>query len=305
MNNEAKIDRPHRAATIGMFDGVHIGHRHLIDTLIRANTADLPPGAVTFTDHPLVTLRPEAAPALLTPPDEKANLLRSLGVHPCMMQFDRSIASMSAKQFMQLLKERYDIDRLVLGFNNRFGHDKNLSFTDYCRLGKELGIEVIQAAELPSPSTVSSSAIRQCLLDGEVARASEMLSRPYSLTGTVEHGQHLGSKIGFPTANLNPDSPRQLIPATGVYAAKAITDDGTIHTAAVNIGYRPTVDRSASPLKTIEAHLIDFTGDLYDRKLTLEFTIKIRDERRFDSIDDLRRQLDRDISQCLSRHKTR
>lgn len=296
MDLSAQNTAGHRAATIGMFDGVHTGHRHLIGTLLRANTSVLPPVAVTFSDHPLLTLRPDKAPMLLTPPAEKERLLRELGTEPCIMTFDSKLASMAAMEFMSLLVDRFGIDRLVLGFNNRFGHDTSLGFDDYRLLGLRLGIEVISAGELPSSTTVSSSAIRERLLEGNVTEASSMLARPYSLSGTIEHGKRIGSTIGFPTANLHLSFPRQLVPASGVYAADVILPDGTRHIAAVNIGYRPTVDTSANPAKTIEAHLPGFKGDLYGKKMTVEFIRRIRGERKFDSLDSLRQQLAADIS---------
>ncbi len=287
----------HRAASIGMFDGVHIGHRHLIDTLKNVNDSKLPPIVVTFTDHPLMTLRPEIAPRLLTTADYKLQLLRALGVEPVIMAFDSSIANLSAEDFLRHLKDDHGIDRLVLGFNNRFGHDKSLRFEDYVTIGSRLGVKVFRADEYPE-SSVSSSYIRKQLEDGEMGNATKLLMRPYLLNGTVVEGQRIGRTIGFPTANLSPLSPRQLIPATGVYAAEVSLEDNSRFKAAVNIGYRPTVDHSDAPVRSIEAHLIDFKGDIYGKTISIEFIRRIRGEQKFASLTELQQQLANDIITC-------
>lgn len=300
MSHISRSKEKGRAATIGMFDGVHRGHRFLIENLRTLNTSTLPPLIFTFADHPLALLKPDSAPKLITSPEHKTTLLQTLSTEPVMLQFDQNIASTSARDFMAMLHRDYGVTQLLLGFNNRFGHDRGLQFHDYVNIGSELGIEITKAPELPAETAISSSVIRNLLTDGQIVEAQRMLGHTFSLTGRVTTGRRIGHTIGFPTANIDVDTTRLLIPSRGVYACDAILPNGTRRRAAVNIGYRPSVDHSSLPALTIEAHIIGFEGNLYDEIITIDFIDKIRDERQFPSLDDLMSQIKLDISQCIS-----
>lgn len=278
------------AAAIGTFDGVHRGHEAVIAKLRDvSDERHLTPIAVTFDRHPLDLIAPERAPKAITTIERKARLLKDAGVTPVVLPFDETMRATTALDWMRRLKRDYNVAAIVVGYDNTFGSDGvNLSIADYRRLGQSLGIDIIEAPFVPG---VSSSAVRKAVGEGDVKRAAEMLGRPYRLTGTVVDGNRLGRTIGFPTANINPD-PTLAIPADGVYAATAILSDGSKHPAMVNIGRRPTVRRGEQ--RTIEAHVINWKGDLYGSQIGLDFTSRLRDEVRFNSIEALRAQLEKD-----------
>lgn len=290
----------HSMAVVGTFDGVHLGHRHLIGELVsRATAAGLSPMVVTFRQHPLSLIRPSAAPSLLTSPAEKEALLREAGA-ACVvtLDFDENLRRLSARDFMAMLRDRYGVAGLLLGFNHRFGHDSVPGVTDYAAIGRSLGLTVSRAGELrgPGDSVISSSTIRQLIAAADMQGASAALGRCYSLTGIVEHGRRIGHTIGFPTANVGSLPPGKIIPPPGVYEAVAFLADNSHRRAVVNIGRRPTVDDSPCPAVTIEAHIPGFDGDLYGAEITLRFVRLIRLERRFPSLDALRDQIALDIA---------
>lgn len=270
-------------ATIGMFDGVHRGHQFVLQRVIQtARERGLQPMVVTF-DH---SARREQ---LLTTLDEKLTLIRQTGIeHIEVLPFTAELKQLTAHQFMQqVLKERLNVQVLLTGYDNRFGHNREEGFNDYVRYGHELGIEVLQ---LSAEGQVSSSLIRQLLLKGQVAEAAEALGHPYKLKGRVEHGEHVGTRLGFPTANIVPDSAAQLIPAPGVYAVTCDALKGIM-----NIGTRPTFGPHS---QTLEVHLLHYDGNLYGQQLSVAFIQRLRDEQRFDSMEALQRQLQRDAQQA-------
>lgn len=281
----------YRAATVGTFDGVHLGHRLVLDTLREEARRDgLEPMAITFDRHPLTLIAPERAPGFLSTVDEKRALLEAEGVEPVVMAFNEQMRRQTAYEWMRRLHERMGVRLLVVGYDNTFGSDGlSMSIADYESLGEVIGIRVVEAPVVPG---ISSSAVRKAVAAGDVERAAEMLGRPYRLEGIVRSGNRLGATIGFPTANIQPERGRQL-PAEGVYAADATLPDGRRFRAAVNIGRRPTIGDLTAPL--IEAHLIDFDGDLYGENLQLDLTARIRGEQKFDSVEDLRQQLEKDV----------
>lgn len=226
---------------------------------------------------------------LLTTLDEKLTLIRQTGIERIeVLPFTAELKQLTAHQFMQqVLKERLNVKVLLTGYDNRFGHNREEGFNDYVRYGHELGIEVLQ---LPAEGQVSSSLIRQLLLKGQVAEAAEALGHPYKLKGRVEHGEHVGTRLGFPTANIVPDSAAQLIPAPGVYAVTCDTLKGIM-----NIGTRPTFGPHP---QTLEVHLLHYDGNLYGQQLSVAFIQRLRDEQRFDSMEALQRQLQRDAQQA-------
>lgn len=284
-----------RAAAIGMFDGVHLGHRFLIECLQRSAQDRIIPTVFTFANHPLSVVNPAKAPRLLTLPDEKERLLRDIGTDVVMLSFDDKLRSMTAGEFIAMLSRDYGVVQLLRGFNNRFGSDRVESAEEYRAIAAIHNVGLISADEYrPGRDTVSSTAIRRALDNGDVESAAYMLGRPYTLTGTVEAGHQLGRTIGYPTANIRPLSPVKAVPSPGVYAADIECPDNIVRRAIVNIGRRPTVENSGEI--RIEAHIDDFHGDLYGTSPTLRFLRRLRDERRFGSLDLLREQLDTDIA---------
>lgn len=314
------FDDLQRIAVVGMFDGVHSGHRYLLDQLrLQAAERSLKPLVITFTNHPLSVIAPDKAPRLLTLPLEKAALIRRegfLGDEILLLPFDEKLRSTSAAGFLGMLRGRFDCAALLMGFNNRFGHDAPGDFASYKQLAANAGIELIQARELPAREGVSSSEIRRLIAAGEVADAAALLGRPYTLTGTVVRGKALGRTLGFPTANLHTPS-TLILPAPGVYAAtatiapplfpstvasrQASSKAELSYPAMVNIGSRPTVDDPGAPL-SVEAHIIGLPEgtNLYDCRLTLSFVDRLRSERRFASLEALRAQLLLDRSAALA-----
>ena len=282
---------------MGMWDGVHSGHRFLIDH-VRALAAErsLVPSVVTFRAHPLTIVRPEAVPPLLTDLSTRLALLDAAGAADCvLLDFDARMRRLPAAEFLRMLKEDYGVDTLVVGFNNRFGHDRLEGLEAYRTIGAAIGMEVLPAPEFRHRRRpVSSSKVRALIAGGYVKKAADLLGRRFTLTGTVVSGRQLGRTIGFPTANISV-APGMLLPAAGAYACIALTPDGVRRPAMVNIGRRPTVDLPDAPL-SIEAHILDFAGTIYGCPLTLEFVSRLRDERAFDGVEALRRQLGRDAS---------
>ena len=301
-------------ATIGFFDGVHLGHCHLINMLKKvARERSVQSCVITFDRQPRQVVQPEWCPDMLTTLDEKTQLLKATGIDRCeVLHFDREMASQSARDFMlHTLKELLGVSILVTGYDNRFGHNRSEGFEDYVRYGKEIGIEVIKGEELTVGSTnVSSSSIRRMLKEGNIEDATRCLGHEYQLTGTVVAGEHIGRTIGFPTANIRPNDSSKLIPANGVYAVDVWSESEedyskseviTRRRAMLNIGTRPTFDGKAT---TIEVHIPDFKGNLYGKTLTISFISKIREERRFDSPEALVEQLNKDLDIIIKHRGT-
>lgn len=281
-------------AAIGFFDGVHRGHLYLIDQ-IKAEAArrGLQPIVVTFEEHPRLALsHTHYWPELLTTNAEKLHLLEASGLAGCaMLHFDQRMSMLTSRDFMELvLRDELGVKCLLIGYDHHFGSDLSSGYKEYVKYGRELGIEVLRERPFDADDLrVSSSATRRFLTGGNVEMARACLGRPYLLEGKVVEGHHAGSLMGFPTANLRPDCEEQLVPGRGVYAVRAYVE-GFSYMAMVNIGWRPTLDNGSD--QTIEAHLLDYTGDsLYGQQLKLYFYRRVRDEQRFNSIEDLQRKL--------------
>lgn len=285
-------------ATIGFFDGVHCGHCFLIRQVeCEAAARGLAPTVITFPTHPRQVLQSEYRPRLLTTPAEKLQRLEQTGVEQCLLlDFTAHLATLSARDFMEVLKHRYRIGGLLIGYDHRFGHNRSEGFDDYVRYGRELGIEVLpaEAFRLPDGTAVSSSLVRRLLSDGDVAAANRCLGYAYNVGGTVVSGHRVGHRLGYPTANLLPDHPDKLVPANGVYAVR-VEIGGEQHGGMLNIGRRPTLDNGDD--RSIEVHIFDFDRDIYQQPLRLSFVQRIRAERRFDSLDELVAQLHRDAAE--------
>lgn len=284
-------------ATIGFFDGVHRGHRHLINTVVEeaAKTPGARSAVITFDRHPRQVLGKEFQPKMLTTNDEKLALLSQTGVDCCVvLHFDRAMAAMSARCFMQdVLRDRLGVRRLITGYDHRFGHDRSETFDDYVRHGRELGIEVSRAgAFVLNGVNISSSVIRSFISEGEVSMAAMCLGRPYFLTGHVVAGFREGRKIGFPTANVQVDDDQKLIPSPGVYAVRVRPEgSGRIMDGMMNIGTRPTFGGSGI---TLEVNIFGFEGDIYGRSVDVMFVRRLRDEHKFPSVGRLVKQLEQD-----------
>lgn len=280
------------AAAVGTFDGLHRGHLAVIDTLREvASGHGLRPLAFTFDRHPLSLIAPERAPLLLSTPEMRAHLIREAGAEPVILPFDEELRSTTAEGWMRRLRDDFGVRALVVGYDNTFGCDGvNLSLGDYAAIGNRLGMDVVEA---PRVDGVSSSAVRKAIASGDVGKGALMLGRPYRLEGHVVEGNRLGRTIGFPTANLRP-VPGYAVPANGVYAAIVHLPDGSAHPAMVDIGTRPTVDRSGT--LAIEAHILNWSGDIYGLPIGIDFLMRLRDEKKFDSVEALRLQLEKDRS---------
>ena len=290
-------------ATIGCFDGVHLGHRLLIDMVMqKAKEKGLLSAVITFDRQPREVFDPDFRPQLLSTQREKTEVIASLGVDLLViLPFTKELANLSAQAFMQqILHDRLNVSVLIVGYDHRFGHNRTESFDDYVRYGKALGIEVLRGDVAYFPreeKAVSSSVIRQLLTEGMVEMMQEILARPYSLTGKVVQGEHIGHELGFPTANLEVDDPNKMIPAAGVYAVWAVIGSER-QAAMMNIGMRPTFHGKQ---QTLEVHILNNkVGDMYGQTLTVEFVARLRSERRFNTREALTEQLRQDREKTLS-----
>ena len=286
-------------ATIGFFDGVHLGHRHLINQVkMAASLNGWCSSIITFPVHPRQVIQSDYQPSLLSSPEEKIELLASTGIDNCiLLPFTRELSQLTAWEFMQLLYDKYKVRMLVIGYDHRFGHNRAETFEDYCRYGRELGIHIMQAtAYTQEQDKVSSSAIRRALLSGEVSTATKYLGYNYFMQGTVVSGYQVGRKIGFPTANLQVDFSNKLIPAIGVYAVRASVN-GQSYRGMLNIGHRPTLNNGTD--LSIEVHILDFEGDIYHQPMRIEFVDFLRPEAKFHSVDELVLQIQKDKEETL------
>ena len=282
-------------AAIGFFDGVHLGHQYLIEQVkAEAAAKGLCTALVTFPVHPRKVMNAEYKPELLTSYNEKIELLEATGIDYCFaLDFTSDISQLTAYDFMRsILKERYNIHGLVIGYDHRFGHNRSEGFDDYNRYGKELGIDVIQArACIVNDVTISSSVIRRLLHSGDVTLATTYLGYEYFLEGTVIDGYKVGRTIGFPTANLQPTDSEKLIPSDGVYAVRATVKD-EVYAGMMNIGHRPTINNGHN--RSLEVHILHFHSDIYDCPIRISFVQRIRSEMKFNGKDQLIEQLSKD-----------
>ena len=284
--------------TTGFFDGVHLGHRHVLETVVScARERGQEAIVVTFWPHPRTVLQQDARDfRLLTSLEEKKALLLAAGVDRVeVLPFSRAFAAMTALEYLTMLRERCGTTWVVMGYDNRIGSDRKT----YSELKASFpaGDAIIVAGNsglaLPAgESVISSTRIRKALEAGDMTLAGDMLGYPYELYGVVVAGNRLGRTIGFPTANMQLYEPLKLVPANGVYAVEAEVL-GRKYKGMTNIGVRPTVDGRA---RTIETHILDFDEDIYGLPLRLRFLRRIRDERKFPSLEELRAQLQRDCA---------
>lgn len=289
-------------ATIGFFDGVHRGHQFLIQHLVNTARKDgLASTVITFDQHPRKVLQCDYQPEMLSTLESKLLLLSKTEIdNAVVLPFSKEMAKMSARDFMrQVLHDHLHVKKLFIGYDHRFGHNRAETFEDYVRYGKEMGIEVIKnQAYSMNGINISSSVIRSFLKEGEVDMANQCLGYPYTIIGKVVNGYHEGRKLGFPTANLDLSHFGQMIPAPGVYAVKARLE-GTVvcKQGMMNIGTRPTFDGKQL---TLETHIFNFEGDIYDQLLLVSFVKRIRGERKFESPEELAAQLKEDEQMIIN-----
>jgi riboflavin kinase/FMN adenylyltransferase len=289
------LKRP--VATIGIFDGVHMGHRFILDHLkAQAEAHGGETVVVTLWPHPRIVLHKELQEfKLLHTRQEKIREMEGNGIdHLVVVPFDKEIASLTACDFVQkYLVERLGVEVLLLGYDNRFGMDRkgDPDGLRMCAEKNKFRIEKLPEYQ-SSYGTVSSSNIRDSILKGDLESAANMLGYHYYVSGTIVEGNHIGRKMGFPTANIHPLDPNKLIPMNGVYAIR-VELRGETYKGMLNIGFRPTID-SAMAVKTVEAHLFDASGDFYDEEVVIHFVKRVRDEMRFSGLEALKQQLQKD-----------
>ena len=284
----ASIPEP-TAVTVGVFDGVHRGHRELLKGVSLV---------VTLTSHPSFVLGRRDSEYWLDDPDEHLRLLFEAGAkYVAVLPFTREVAWLSACEMARLLYDKLQMRSLLLGYDSRFGSKSNDDFDQLPELSRQLGFALHRGEPfLVDGQPISSSRIRESLTSGAVEETATLLGRPYAITGTVLHGRSVGHTLGFPTANIDLSQTRKMLPAHGVYAVRIKNEELRIKNCGMaNLGTAPTfgVDK---PL--LEVHLLDFDGDLYGQTVTVEFTHRLRDIVRFDSVEALQRQLQIDLDQC-------
>jgi len=281
------------ALTIGVFDGVHLGHLYLIEKLKqKATSENLLSGVVTFRHHPRLVLSPETNLTYLTSLSERIRLLRSLGVELIVtLSFTSELAQLRAREFVALLGRYLTMHVLVIGQDFALGRGREGSISNLQALAEELNFSVeVVPPRVWRGEVVSSTAIRQALTRGDMRRASELLGRRFRLAGQVVRGDERGKPLGFPTANIVPD-PEQALPADGVYVTLAFLGQ-KVYRSVTNIGVRPTFDGGQ---RLVEVHLLDFEGELYGQELEIELVERLRGEIRFASAEELKAQIMSDV----------
>jgi riboflavin kinase/FMN adenylyltransferase len=287
--------------TIGIFDGVHRGHQEILRLLVEgAHAAGEPAVVLTFNPHPAVVLGGKSDFKYLATLEERAELLGSFGVDAVITQtFDRSLADQIAMEFMHRLSQALDLRHLVIGYDTALGRGREADATRLGEIGQELGYSVqVVPALTDTAGIISSTRIRRAILAGDVAAAASDLGRPFSITGPVVHGDGRGHTINIPTANIQIPADK-IMPAFGIYACRAWVN-GQPHSAATSLGVRPTF-YGDPPAPTIEAHLLDFHQDLYGQEVKLDFMEYLRPEEKYESVDALLEQIQKDIAQTRTK----
>jgi riboflavin kinase/FMN adenylyltransferase len=293
---------PKTVLTVGTFDGVHLGHRSLIETVVRkAKARNARSMVITFDPHPRDIINPTIdSVELLTTIQERAEIMNELGLDELVIiPFTRDFSLLSSREFVEdIVFRKIGVEEFVIGYDHQFGKDRQGSIETVEIAGKELGFEayVVSKKEM-GDLTISSSAIRRILKDeGNVEKATELLGRPLKLSAVVTHGDERGRTIGYPTANLNPDEAKKIIPLNGVYAVEAKVDDDWLK-GMMNIGVRPTFNEMR---KTLEVHILDFDEMIYGKRIQIRFLKRIRDEQKFSGVEELKKQLKQDEASVRS-----
>lgn len=280
-------------ATLGTFDGVHVGHKKILERLIQNKTESTESLVLTFFPHPRIVLHKESDIKLLNTISEKTILLEKAGIDNLVIHpFDESFSQLSAEEFVKnILVDTFNIKKIIIGYDHHFGKNRTANINDLIKFGKiyDFEVEQILAQEINEIS-ISSTKIRKAIEDGNINLANEYLGYEYLLSGTVIKGQKIGRTISFPTANLQIDESYKLIPKKGVYIVKSNLNNQTFY-GMMNIGNRPTLDGIE---QSIEVHFLNFEGDLYEQKINLSILHRIRDEQKFGNIEILKQQIEKD-----------
>jgi riboflavin kinase/FMN adenylyltransferase len=287
-----------KVATIGFFDGVHLGHNYLLEQLkSETQQRNMQSVVVTFANHPRLFFDPNCGLRQLTLSDEKLSLLKQKGVDEVvMLQFDEQLSRLTSRQFMQLLVEKYGVKVLLMGYDHRFGSDRSTSFDEYVEFAQQIGLEVKRCTGFSSSDVmVSSSKVRKALELWNISLANELLGYNYFIRGTVVDGKKIGRQLGFPTANLQVDS-LKMLPSDGVYVVEVVAE-GQTHKGVLNIGLRPTLSTAN---RTVEVHIIDFAGNLYGKEIEVHFINFLRHEMKFSSLEELKEQIKKDLHRVIS-----
>lgn len=294
----ANISRP-TVLTLGVFDGLHLGHKKIIQTVVeRADALDVVPTALTFDPHPRAVLHPETAPPLLQTLDQRLAALEVLGIEQTIViPFSREFAAIEAGDFLrEVIHDRLQAREVYLGKGFAFGKGRAGNIDLLRKISAELGFFADEVSEVQlHGARISSSKIRELLAEGRVNPARRMLGRPYGVEGKIIRGDRRGHTIGFPTANLQPQN--RVIPRTGVYVTATLIGD-TWRRSITNVGVRPTFGGDAEP--SVETYIFDFDGDLYGDVLRVRFLHRLRDERKFSGIDELKAQIGLDSQRALN-----
>jgi len=299
--NEKYILQNELVAAVGFFDGVHLGHRYLIEEVKRkAVEQNRKSAVITFPKHPRKVLQADFQPLILTSFEEKLDQLTTTGVDYCIvLDFTVALSKLNAFDFLNtILYKQFGVRTLFVGHDHRFGHNRSEAFPEYKMYGEQIGIQALQATRfsLPDFTHISSSDIRNALKNSDIEKANKLLGYNYSVSGNVTDGFKIGRKLGFPTANIQPNNAEKQIPASAVYAVKVFVENSCFN-GMLNIGSRPTINNDEHI--SIEVNIFDFGKEIYNQQIKVEFWGKIRDEQKFNSLDDLIFQLNQDKISAL------
>ena len=296
--NENISNSTPKVATIGFFDGVHLGHNYLLEQLkSEAQQREMQSMVVTFANHPRLFFNPDCGLRQLTLANEKVDLLLSKEVDEVLvLHFDAELSKKTSYEFMRMLVEKHGVKVLLMGYDHGFGCDKGTPFEKYVEYGEELGLEVKRCAGFSSSDVmVSSSKVRKALELWNISLTNELLGYNYFIRGTVVDGKKIGRQLGFPTANLQVDS-LKMLPSDGVYVVEVVVECQK-YRGVLNIGVRPTLSTTN---RTVEVHIIDFSGDLYGKEIEVHFVEFLRHEMKFSSLEELKEQIKKDFHRAIS-----
>ena len=289
----------HTVLTIGTFDGVHIGHQKIIKRLVEiSEIKNLTPSLLTFFPHPRMVLQKDANIKLINTIDEKKDILKQFGISNLVIkEFTKEFSRLTAEDFVKnILVDHLKAKHIIIGYDHHFGRNRNANIEDLKQFGKDFNFEVEEISKQDiNDVAVSSTKIRAALQEGNIKTANTYLGYNFMLTGKVIDGKKLGQTINYPTANLHIEETYKLIPKHGVYIVKSIIDNNTVY-GMMNIGYNPTVNGKH---QTIETHFFDFNKDLYGQNLKIELLQRLRDEQKFNSVEELQSQLHIDKNNAL------
>ena len=295
MNGSIPTSAKPTVASIGMFDGVHIGHRMVLDVVKKlAVEKGMQSAVVTFRNHPAKVLNKNCSLQYIMSISDRVKTIGEYGINgTILLDFDLELAALDSKSFMKYLRDEYCVRVLVIGFDHKFGSNRRCTFHDYVQQGVELGVEVVRAPEYTGEfAPVSSSVIRAKITEGQMREAAQRLGRYHYVKGEIVKGFQNGRKIGFPTANIAPFEKDIIVPKRGVYAVEISVESGEFLPGVCNIGLRPTVSENGK--QSVEVNIFDFDEDIYFKTAEVRFIEYIRGEQRFGSLDELKEQIAKD-----------